>query len=202
MGKWSADHIMKFHFDELFAKAQRLARKYGGDITLSLPFVSFTVKADDIERKVARELMIRLPDKRVLDSKECCDDCIEKSLASIQTIRAILIDKQVELSQVHDGSLYLLIEFMVEGVRQFLTITEPLSTSPNPQRAGRRVKPREEYFAALEHLRFHLHSCLQQVAKIAGMETPKVSAFLRSAKEWEETQYLRPRTPEPLLPER
>jgi len=161
-----------------------------------------TVGWEDIERKVARELMIRLPDKRVLDSKECCDDCIEKSLASIQTIRAILIDKQVELVQVHDGSLYLLIEFMAEGVRQFLTITEPLSTPPSPQRAARRFKPREEYFAALEQLRFHLHSCLQQVAKIAEMETPKVAAFLRSQQEWEEAQYLRPKTRQPILPER
>jgi hypothetical protein len=52
--------------------------------------------------------MIRLPDKRVLDSKECCDDCIKKSLESIQAIRAILIDKQFNLSHVHDGSVYLL----------------------------------------------------------------------------------------------
>lgn len=192
---------MKFRFDELFAKAQRLAHKHGGDITLSLPFVSFTVKADDIERKVARELMIRLPDKRVLDSKECCDDCIRKSLESIHAIRAILVDRQVELSHVHVGSLYLLVEFMAEGIRQFLTITEPLSASSNSRRAGRRFEPREEYFAALEHPRFHLHSSLQQVAKIAEMETPKVAAFLRSAKEWEETQYLRPRTTEPLLPD-
>jgi hypothetical protein len=90
---------------------------------------------------------------------------------------------------------------MAEAIRQFLTITEPLSASSNPRRAERRFEPREEYFAALEHLRCHLQSCLQQVAKIAGMETLKVATFLRSAKEWEETQYLPPRKTEPLLPE-
>ncbi len=183
---------MKFLFDELFAKAQRLARKRGGDITINLPFISFAISAQDIERKVARELMIRLPDKRVLASKECCDDCIENSLPSVQAIRAILVDKQVELSHVHDGSLYLLIEFMAEGIRQFLTATEPLSTKANNRTKEQRYRGREQYFAALEQLRFHLHSCLQQVAKVAEMETPKVAAFLRSARDWEEAHYLRP----------
>jgi hypothetical protein len=91
---------MKFHFDELFQKAQRLAKKHGGTVTLRLPFISLAVNPDDVEKKVARELMVRLLDRRVLSSKECCDNCIDNSLASIQEIRKVLVDKQVELSLI------------------------------------------------------------------------------------------------------
>ena len=97
---------MKFRFDELFQKAQRLAKKHGGTVTLRLPFISVAVNPDDVEKKVARELMVRLPDRRVLSSKECCDNCIDNSLASIQEIRKVLVDKQVELSHLHEGGLY------------------------------------------------------------------------------------------------
>jgi hypothetical protein len=45
-----------------------------GDVTLNLPFVSFAVSPKDRERQVAREIVIRLKDRRVLSAWECCDD--------------------------------------------------------------------------------------------------------------------------------
>jgi hypothetical protein len=185
---------MKLGFDQLFRKAQRLAKKHGGEITLNLPFISLSVTPDDVEKKVARELVVRLPDRRVLSSKECCDTCIDYSLASIQEIRGLLVDKQVELSHLHDGSLYLLIEYMAEGIRQFLTFTETEDSAiPLESQAHVRAPDvRERYFGALEVLRFHIHSCLTQVASIAEMETPKVEAYLRSKEEWHRVAYIRP----------
>ncbi|TJY55565.1 hypothetical protein E4T66_20870 [Sinimarinibacterium sp. CAU 1509] len=187
---------MKFRFDALFEKAQRLARKYGGDVSINLPFITVSVKPDDIEKKVARELMVRLPDKRVLNSKECCDSCIDRSLASIQEIRKILVEKQVELSHLHNGGLYLLIEYMAEGIRQFLTDTEHQEARALVEAHGTMRPPddREQYFSALQQLRFHIHSCLLQVAKIAGMETPKVETYLHSSEEWNEISYIAPTT--------
>jgi hypothetical protein len=61
----------------------------------------------------------------------------------------VVVGKQVELSHVHDGSLFLLIDLMAEGIRQFLTSTESLPTSSKPGRALRRLDSREKYFAAL-----------------------------------------------------
>jgi hypothetical protein len=68
----------------------RLRRQFGGrvgDITLNLPFVSIAVSPKDRERQVAREIVIRLSDRRVLNSRECCDTCIDTALASLQEIR-------------------------------------------------------------------------------------------------------------------
>ena len=185
---------MEFRFDTLFEKAQRLANKYVGDVSINLPFITVSIRPDDIEKRVARELMVRLPDKRVLNSKECCDGCIDRSLASIQEIRSILVEKQVELSHLHDGGLYLLIEYMAEGIRQFITVTERQQARPVIEAYGnmRPQDAREYYFAALQHLRGHVHSCLSQVAKVAGMETPKVEAYLRSDSEWDQKAYIAP----------
>ena len=186
---------MKFRFDELRMKAERLARKCNGSVTINLPFVSFAVSPDDTEKRVAREILIRLPDKRVLSSKECCDDCITKSLASIQEIRAVLVDKQVDLSHFNDGALYLLIEYMAEAVRQFLTFSERLQSIGEFEREVDFRRPyvqREMYFEALEKLRFHIHSCLKQVAVIADMSSPKVDAFLHSNEEWYMPAYEQP----------
>jgi hypothetical protein len=187
---------MKFNSEELRAKAERLAKKHGGPITINLPFISFDVNPDDIEKEVARELLIRLPNKRVLSSKECCDNCIDNSLASIQEIRGVLVDKQVHVSHLSDGPLYLLIEYMAEAVRQFLTFSESLSvgneTVVEPGEFYRPVPQRELYFEALEGLRFHFHSCIIQLASIADMSTPKVDAYLRSENEWQLSSYQPP----------
>ncbi|MBB3277427.1 MULTISPECIES: hypothetical protein [unclassified Pseudoxanthomonas] len=189
---------MKFSFDALLTKASRLAKKHGGDITVNLPFLSFSVAPDDIERRVAREILIRLADKRVLSSKECCDNCIDNSLASLQEIRSVLVEKQVELSALNDGSVFLLTEYIAEGIRQFLTATEHHAREVilRSGDSSREMFVRENYFQALELLRFHIHSCLFQLSKVAGVETPRVAAYLRSEAEWHQVAYT---PPAPLL---
>lgn len=180
----------KFNFDKLLGKAAEKAKKHIDGVTIKLPFISFSVKPADIEKKVARELLVRLPDKRVLSSKECCDNCIDNSLASLQDIRSILVEAQVKLTDFHDGGLYLLIELMAEGVRQFITFEERLRVDPSLKDEAQFsdfYRPRDiqhEYFEVLEQLRFHIHSCLAQVATIADMETPKIDSYLKSNEEW------------------
>jgi hypothetical protein len=41
----------------------------------------------------------------VLSACECCDDCIDRALASLQEIRRTLVDKQVELYDILDGPI-------------------------------------------------------------------------------------------------
>ena len=185
---------MEFSFDALLAKASRLAKKHGGEVTVNLPFLSFSVAPDDIERRAAREILIRLSDKRVLSSKECCDNCIDHSLASLQEIRSVLVEKQVELSALNDGSVFLLTEYVAEGIRQFLTAMEHHESAVvlPAGSSSRETFVRESYFQALELLRFHIHSCLLQLSKIAEVEMPRVAAYLRSEAEWHQVAYTPP----------
>ena len=187
-----------FQFDvsKLVSQARRLARKRVGGVSINLPFVSFSIRPDDIEQKVAREVVIRLADKRVLNAFECCDGCVEQALASLQDIRSLLVDKQVELSAHAHSGLYLIMELMLEGIRQFFTFEEKLRTV-NPQFPGdlRTRSTRHDlqpYFGALEMLRGHLYRCLRQVAAVADTKIPKISAHMRYEDAWQLNTYKEP----------
>ncbi|MFN2533480.1 MAG: hypothetical protein ABR555_19535 [Pyrinomonadaceae bacterium] len=182
----------KFKLASLLERAQHLPAKIDG-VSIRLPFVNVTVKPDNVERKVAREIVIRLADRRVLNSFECCDGCIESALKSLQEIRSILVDKQVELSDRTDGSLYLMLEIMLEGLRQFFTFEQRLNSESDGRH--KHYSDREIYFAALEMLRAHLYRSLSQVASIAGVDIPKVSEHMRYDTAWRLDAYERPALP-------
>jgi hypothetical protein len=171
-----------------------------GSVSINLPFLSFSLNPDDLEKRVAREIIIRLSDKRVLNAFECCDNCIDNALSSLQEIRRILVDKQVELSSSPDSPLYLLIELQVEAIRQFLTFEQRLNESSTPERLPRDTSTefrrphhvKEKYFAALEMLRAHLHRCLFQVSKIADTAIPKIADHMRYDEAWQIEAYEEP----------
>jgi hypothetical protein len=58
----------KFDMIDLLARARRQFSKHVGNVTLSLPGLSIAVSPKDRERQVAREILIRLKDRRVLSS--------------------------------------------------------------------------------------------------------------------------------------
>ena len=158
---------------------RRLAKNRVGAVTLNLPFFSISVSRNGREKQIARELVVRLKDRRVLSASECCDDCIDQALTSLQEIRRLLVDKQVALSDMQDGPVYLLIEAMALGIRQFLTYKQGLqrlggrSALGTPLDAVREAEIQQRYFEALEILRAHLSHCLGQVAAIGGVHVPK-----------------------------
>lgn len=130
------------------------------------------------EQKIAREILIRLRDKRVLVAWECCDSCISNALKSIMDIRALLVNKQIEIHN-GDSALFVVIDLMLAGIRQFLTFTEVREPAFH----------RQEYLEALEDLRGHLLRSLEQVAAIAGT-TPRLSNRLQFDREWDANLYL------------
>ncbi|MCP4303608.1 MAG: hypothetical protein GY788_01740 [bacterium] len=172
-----------------------------GDITINLPFISISVSPKDREREIAREIVVRLKDRRVLSAWECCDNCIDNALASLQQIRATLVDKQVELSDLQDGPLYLLTDAMTLGIRQFLTYEELLKASddaPTHPRFGDFYRPpdvRQAYFDGLETLRGHLSRCLAQIAVIAGVEVPEDGLIANYQGPWHIEAYATPKLP-------
>ena len=111
--------IRPFRLDitDVLRRARRRFRRHVGDVTLNLPFITFSISPNDREKHIAREIVIRLKDRRVPNARECCDDCLDEALTSLYEIRRLLVDKQVELSDLQDGSLYLLLDAMTLGIR-------------------------------------------------------------------------------------
>jgi hypothetical protein len=178
----SRDLKPPFRFDvsELVKRLRKVPLSVDG-VTITLPFLEVTVKVDDTERKVAREVVIRLSDRRVLNAFECCDGCIESALKSLQEIRAIIVDKQVELSRDTDGVLYLLMDSIRDGIRQFLTFEQRLNKQHRESQAL--------HFAGLETLRAHIHRSLVQISKIAGTEISGIAANMRYDEHWQLDAY-------------
>lgn len=192
----------RFDLKPLLKKAREKVNTRIDGITINLPFVSFNVRPDDLQQTVAREIVIRMADRRVLNAFECCNDCIDKALESLQDIRSKLVEKQVEMAKVTDSPVYLLVEFMLEGIRQFLTFEQriryrrPSSGLVLPPSGDFHRMPdhREQYFAALEMLRAHLHRCLLQIAKIADIQIPRIADNMRYDDAWQLEAYEKPQS--------
>ncbi len=188
--------LFKFDLRDLLMKARRLINDRVSGVSIKLPFLTFSVQPEATEEKVAKEIVIRLADRRVLNTFECCDDCIDKALASLQEIRSLLVDKQVELANLTNTALYLLTELMIEAIRQFFTYEERLRNRREAvvELPGRFRPPdsKELYFAALEMLRAHLHRCLLQVSAIAGTDIPKIVDHMRYDQTWQLEAYEKP----------
>lgn len=95
-------------------------------IRLDLPFLSVLVSPSSIDVSLARDLLVRMRDRRVLDAQECCDGCIADALTSLQQIRGILLDLQIQLRDADESALSPLVELMAVGIRQFLTFEQSL----------------------------------------------------------------------------
>jgi hypothetical protein len=172
----------KFDLGGLLKRFRELPVSVEG-ITITLPFVEMTVKPDDLESKVAKEVVIRLADRRVLNANECCDGCIKNALKSLREIREILVEKQVQLSTKTDGALYLMLDSIREGIRQFLTFEQILKKEKHGRERER------IYFAALEMLRAHIHRSLLQVSKLAGTDIPAIADHMRYDEHWQIEAY-------------
>ena len=196
----------KFDMSNLLAWARRQARSHLADatVTLNLPYLGsiggIRVAPKDREREAARELVVRLKDRRVLSAWECCDDCIDRALGSLQEIRQLLVAKQVELSDLSDGPLFQLMDAMAVGIRQFLTFEERMKPSEDGSRRARTpqfrsANVREAYFDALEVLRGHLSRCLGQVAVLARMEPLSEGLIANYQGPWPLDAYVPPALP-------
>jgi hypothetical protein len=191
----------QFRFDirDAITRLRSVGRVDG--VAIRLPGLSINVKVENIERRVAREIVIRLADRRVLNSRECCDNCVSNALASLEKVRSFLVDKQVELADFTEGPLYLLISIALEGIRQFLSYEERtkhqarrLSPGMDPDDDAEFPAPgffyRDRYRIGLEQLRAHLYRTLEQIAAVADVQVPKIPAEMRYLPDWPRELYL------------
>lgn len=186
---------------DLRRQLAEMRRKLNNRITgveVNVPGFTFCLDPTDPEKKSAREIVIFLKDRRVLKSKECCDNCIDNSIASLLKIREFLVERQLQLGVLEfgaAGSLYLLTEFTLEAIRQFLTYHEQLERDSVGMESKSSVSDfrrpmdiRETYFEALNRLRSHLHQCTHQIRIIADIELPEVPDNLKDG--WQEDIYV------------
>ena len=146
-------------------------------ISITIPFYEFNFLPNEDEIKIAKEVIIRLRGRRVLNSRECCDNCIERALESISKIRYELVELQVKLSDL-ESPLFLLLDFAIHGIKRFLTYTEYYKPRENMQK----------YFEALAVIRGHLLRTITEIAKIGSVEVDFGFRY-DSSEEWEEKIY-------------
>ncbi len=187
---------LQFDVRKLLSKRRRDLNKRVTGVQIRLPGISFTVAPIDQEVRIARQIVVWLADRRVLNSSECCDGCIDRSLSSLLKIREYLVHRQVELADLSDGVLFFLIEFIAQGLRQFLTYEERLKANfgdePQTSNSADFRRPqlmREHYFAALKVLRAHIAGASAQIATIAGIALPEIPEYLR-VQSWDDRNYI------------
>ena len=73
---------LKFDVSSILQRVKTLPKLKVKGVSINLPFITIDMAASDIERKIAREVLIRLRDKRVLVAWECCDSCIKNALGA------------------------------------------------------------------------------------------------------------------------
>lgn len=183
----------KIDIASLVSKGRRHLNKRVEGVEITLPGITYVVAPHDPEITAAKKIVIFLGDRRVLNSFECCDNCIDRSLESLAKIREYLVGHQQDLAHLSDGSLYLFIEFIVDSVRQFMTFSEHLERDyerDETAHSGFRRHPeaRDSYFAALNRLRRHVSDTLHQIRLIAGDNPQKVPENLRF-KGWSDDAY-------------
>jgi hypothetical protein len=191
MRKLEGKPPLKFEISNIVKRLKSLPIAVDGAVKINIPFLEVTVKVDDREKKIARELVIRLSDRRVLNAWECCDSCIDNALKSLQEIRQILVDKEVELSDKTDSALYILMDSIRYAIKQFLTFEQSLSGKHKLDHHF--YEQREMYFVGLEILRAHIYRTLIQISKIADFEIPGIFQNMRYDEQWQLDTYEAPR---------
>jgi hypothetical protein len=193
----SGDIPFQFDISTVLRDLTRRGDGLPSAIRLDLPFLSVLVHPSAVDVALARELLVKMRDRRVLDSRECCDDCIDRALASLQQIRSILLELQIKLSNEEDSALSPLVELMAVAIRQFLTFEQTLSITRDPTREtldhhGLPWETRQAYFDALELLRGHISRCLGLVAGVAGVHAPSDGLFPNYQGPWPLAAYVDP----------
>lgn len=174
----------KINIAGLIEKARRNLNKRVEGVEITTPGITFVVSPHDPEVTSAKKAVIFLGDRRVLNSKECCDNCIDRSIESLGKIREYIVNQQQELTHLSEGVLYLMFEFVVDAIRQFMTYAEHLERDYEPSISSipdfrRHPDARDAYFSALERLRGHFAATMHQIRLIAGNDPQRVPDILR-----------------------
>lgn len=185
----------KFDVSDVVINALRSPSALQGATAFELPFVTILANPSAFERKIANDLLISLGDRRVLSSSECCDNCIDQALQSLQEIRSLLLECRLKLAEEQCGILCRLMELMLTSIRQFLTFEQSLEIArigelDSSSEFYRLPEERQIYFDALEQLRGHLSRCMGQISVVADLNLPSDGFVAGYQGPWQMEAYL------------
>lgn len=150
-------------------------------ITLSFPFgISINFKPSLTESKIAKETILKLIDRRVLKSKECCASCIKDAVFSLKEIKSDLISVKISLAEHINSPLFYFVDYIVLTVNTFIDFTERYDVE----------QFKDSYFVGLEKLRNHIAQCLYEIARIGNYKIISEDyAFEKGEIGWLKTNY-------------
>ena len=146
-------------------------------ISLSFPFgVNIQIKPVESEIKIAREVIIKLIDRRILNAAECCAECIQRAIDSLKEIKADLIDIKCKLTDNINRPIYYFIDYIVLSINSFLDFIERYKIDMEMNRPT--------YFDALEKLRRHIAKCMVEISKIGECKIDTTHYAFKNNAEW------------------
>jgi len=153
------------------------------NIGLSFPFgINIAFKPTSEDSDIARKTVIKLTNRRVLNSKECCGNCINESVKSIKEIKSDLVEIQLELANRSKTPLFYYVDYINIAINSFLDFMERNSESVELNK--------DLYFNALEKIRNHIGKCLKEIANIGSIEIDNSKYVYKSGNpEWVKTTY-------------
>lgn len=190
---------LTFDFSGLLADARR---KLGGStdgIEICLPHLSVCVSPSAGERSVAMQIAVRSANRSFLNRDECCLRCRDSALSSLREIEHMLVRQQTDLSVTPDGPVAILIDYMLEGIRQFTAFERAIGVSSETDSVAS-LDPasrwpyvnRRACLHAMELLRTHSWCCLRQVESIANVRIASVRDHLPDGHAWQLEAYRPP----------
>ena len=133
------------------------------NIGLSFPLgINIAFKPTTEDSDIARKTVIKLINRRILNSKECCGNCINESVKSLREIKSDLVGVQLELTNISKTPLFYYVEYINIAINSFLDFMERNSESVDQNK--------DIYFDALEKIRNHIGKCLKEIANIGSIE--------------------------------
>jgi len=156
------------------------------NISLSFPFlVSASFKFEKGIVDIAKETILSLIDRRILNAFECCANCINDALKSLKEIKLELISIKKQLKNNINSPLFYYIDYIVISINAFFDFMERNNLIDSEDFATKDI-----YFDALEMMRNHIAQCMFEIAKIGKMQIDnKRYAFKNGEMGWKESYY-------------
>lgn len=152
---------------------EKLAKLYvEKGVSINLPFISFTVRVDETERDVARELLICLDDRRLLKRSHSCEKPTPLAIESVGKIRDLVVQMKAKLRNHTSGALYQMLEMMHLATVEFVNFIEKneLESVPASPKTVSDFRKVSAWGRARESYINHMVSLVRQVAQIARFD--------------------------------
>jgi hypothetical protein len=181
-------YTLKFKIPKYYARiTSESNNKFDLDsISLSFPFsINASFKFRDEIIDIAKESVITLIDRRILNSQECCGSCIQESLNSLKEIKSDLVNIKKRLRNHINSPLFYFIDYIMVSINSFFDFMERNNLIVNREQYEKQI-----YFDALEIIRNHIAKCLYEIAIIGKISIGNNHyAFKDGEIGWQENNY-------------